>query len=285
MTGRGADSQNPLGEYLRARRELVTPQAVGLPEDSRRRVPGLRREEVALLAGISSDYYLRLEQGRNRNPSAQVLGSIARALRLDGPSTQYLLGLGTAPRPSRREPRRGETLAPRVLDLLRTVDAPAFIAGRYADVLASNPLARALSPELRPGVNLLRAAFLDTDNRLYLDRREMVAMFRRRVGTDLRDPRVAQLVEELSLASEAFRRAWARHDVRPPRGGLVRVDHPQVGAMDLNVSKLAIDDTDEQLLVIYHPDRAHPESADRLRLLASLAGQATPAPQTPAGDR
>ncbi|MFC9086431.1 helix-turn-helix domain-containing protein [Nocardiopsis dassonvillei] len=280
MTGRGTDRQNPLGEYLRARRELVTPQAVGLPEDSRRRVPGLRREEVALLAGISSDYYLRLEQGRNRNPSAQVLGSIARALRLDGPSTQYLLGLGTAPRPSRREPRRGETLAPRVLDLLRTVDAPAFVAGRYADVLASNPLARALSPELRPGVNLLRAAFLDTDDHLYLDRREMVAMFRRRVGTDPRDPRVAQLVEELSLASEAFRRAWARHDVRPPRGGLVRV-----GAMDLNVSKLAIDDTDEQLLVIYHPDRAHPESADRLALLASLAGRTTPAPQAPAGDR
>ncbi|MEU4286418.1 helix-turn-helix domain-containing protein [Nocardiopsis dassonvillei] len=112
MTGRGTDRQNPLGEYLRARRELVTPQAVGLPEDSRRRVPGLRREEVALLAGISSDYYLRLEQGRNRNPSAQVLGSIARALRLDGPSTQYLLGLGTAPRPSRGEPRRGRPSLP-----------------------------------------------------------------------------------------------------------------------------------------------------------------------------
>ncbi|WP_150255024.1 helix-turn-helix domain-containing protein [Nocardiopsis deserti] len=284
MTGRGSDSQNPLGEYLRARRELVAPRAVGLPEDSRRRVPGLRREEVALLAGISSDYYLRLEQGRNRNPSAQVLGSIARVLQLDEPSTQHLLGLSTAPRPPRREPRGREALTPRVLDLLRTVNAPAFVAGRYTDVLASNPLARALSPELRPGENLLRTAFLDTDHRLYLDRREMVAMFRKRVGTDLSDPRVAQLVEELSQASTAFQQAWARHDVRPPRGGLVRVDHPQVGTMDLNVSKLAIDDTDEQLLVVYHPDHAHPESADRLTLLASLTA-GTPSSRARVEDR
>ncbi|GGP39499.1 helix-turn-helix domain-containing protein [Saccharothrix coeruleofusca] len=272
----GAGSANRLGDYLRARRELVSPGAVGLPEDSRRRVPGLRREEVAMLAGISSDYYHRLEQGRNRNPSAQVLEAIAGVLRLDESSTEHLLELGAArPRP-RRTPRRRETVAPRIVELVHSLTMPAFVGGRYLDVLASNSLARALSPEFETGENLLRAAFLGTEGRVRFDQREMVAMFRKRVGTDLDDPRVVRLVGELSLASAAFQRAWARHDVRPARGGPVHVDHPQVGPMELNLSKLVVDDIGDQWLVVYHPAAEHPESADRLALLASLVARVRP---------
>lgn len=263
----GETRENRLGEYLRARRKLVSPRAVGLPEDRRRRVPGLRREELATLAGISSDYYLRLEQGRNRNPSVQVLEAIARALQLDESSTEYVLELSSA---KPRDPLCRETVAPRVTELVHSINLPAFVTGRYLEVLASNPLARALSPALRPGENLLRALFLDTDQRMHLDHHEMVAMFRKHVGTDLDDPRVVQLVSELSLASEAFQEVWARHEVRPARGGPVLIDHPHVGPMELNLSKLAVDDTSDQLLVVYHPTDSHPESRDRLILLTSL---------------
>lgn len=262
------DRENSLGEYLRARRELVSPAAVGLPDGRRRRVSGLRREEVAMLAGISSDYYLRLEQGRNRNPSVQVLESIARVLQLDESSLEYVLELSTTKPRARHAPRRRETVTPRIAELVRSINMPAFVTGRYMDVLVSNPMALALSPVLRPGENLLRAVFLGTDERLHFDRPEMVAMFRKRVGSDLEDPRVVQLVGELSAASDAFRQAWARHDVQPARGGTVRVDHPQVGPMELNLSKLAVDETGDQLLVMYHPAGKHSESTERLTLLA-----------------
>jgi transcriptional regulator with XRE-family HTH domain len=228
-----------------------------------------------MLAGISSDYYLRLEQGRNRNPSVQVLEAIARVLQLDEPSTEHLLTLSATPPRRPRAPRR-ERVVPRIVELVRSMELPAFVTGRYMDVLASNSLANVLSPEFRVGANLLRAAFLDADDRMHFDRDEMVAMFRKRVGADLDDPRAVQLIGELSLASEAFRQAWARHDVRPARGGPVRIDHPQVGPMELNLSKLAVDDTGDQLLVIYHPTEAHPESTDRLTLLASLAAKTRP---------
>jgi hypothetical protein len=111
---------------------------------------------------------------------------------------------------------------------------------------------------------------------MHFDRDEMVAMFRKRVGADLDDPRAVQLIGELSLASEAFRQAWARHEVRPARGGPVRVDHPQVGPMELNLSKLMVDDTGDQVLVVYHPTDAHPDSRDRLTLLASWAAESPP---------
>lgn len=268
----GGDQENRLGEYLRARRQLVPPTAVGLPGDGRRRVPGLRREEVAMLADISSDYYLRLEQGRNRNPSVQVVEAIARVLKLDESSLDYVLELSAQKPRARRASRPRETLAPRITELLNSIDMPAFVTGRYMDVLASNPLAVALSPVLQPGENLLRAVFLGTDERIHLERREMVAMFRRRVGSDLEDPRVIQLVGELSGASNAFRQAWASHDVQPARGGTVRVDHPQVGPMELNLSKLAVDEASDQLLVIYHPAGEHAESTVRFGLLVDEVG-------------
>ncbi|WP_106177656.1 helix-turn-helix domain-containing protein [Prauserella shujinwangii] len=275
----GRSRENRLGDYLRARRELVSPADVGLPEDGRRRVQGLRREEVAMLAGISADYYLRLEQGRDRNPSVQVLEAIARVLKLDDPSLEYVLELSATKTRTRRAPRSRETVTPRIAELVHSINMPAFVSGRYFDVLASNPLALALSPDLRVGENLLRAVFLNPDERMLFDPREMVAMFRKHVGSGLDDPRIVRLVGELSLASDAFRQAWARHDVRPARGGPVLIDHPQVGPMEMNLSKLTVDEANDQLLVIYHPTDARPEGRDQLALLASLTAQTRPVQQ------
>ncbi|HET9168442.1 MAG TPA: helix-turn-helix transcriptional regulator [Actinospica sp.] len=271
---------NPLGEYLRARRELVTPGDVGIPRLGIRRVPGLRREEVAMLAGISADYYLRLEQGRDRNPSVQVLESIARVLQLDDAGTAYLLGLGVEkPRRARRRPRK-ETVPPGVLKLLATLALPAFVEGRYFDVLAVNPLATALSPRLAVGRNRLRDVFLEPAERALFPEWEqatgqLVAGFRESVGTDTDDPRFIALVGELSLASERFRRLWARHDVSSREGAPVTLDHPQVGRLTLNREKLAVTGGagSGQMIAVYHAD---PGSADaeKLGLLASFQAKA-----------
>jgi transcriptional regulator with XRE-family HTH domain len=265
--------QNLLGDYLRARRDLVTPEEAGLESLGVRRVPGLRREEVAMLAGLSADYYLRLEQGRDRNPSPQVLEALARVLRLDEAATEYLLGLGSArPRPRRRR-CRPETVAPGVRKLVDTLDLPAFVEGRYFDVLASNPLAQALSPRLTVGENRLRSVFLDSAERDLYPNWEaatagVVAGFRESVGTDTDDPRFIELVGELSLASERFRKLWARHDVRHREGATVELEHPQLGALHLNREKLAVGGGAGQILVVYHADADGPD-AEKLALLAS----------------
>ncbi|MEU1784732.1 helix-turn-helix transcriptional regulator [Streptomyces sparsogenes] len=279
-----ADERNPLGDYIRARRELVTPEQVGIPVAGIRRVPGLRREEVAMLAGISADYYLRLEQGRDRNPSVQVLESLARVLRLDDDATAYLLSLG-AEKPRRRRRRaRKETVPPGMAKLVAALPFPAYVEGRYLDVLAANALATAVSPRLTTGANRLRDAFLDpAEQALYPDWEEaagcLVAGFRASVGTDTDDPRFIELVGELSLASPRFSRLWARHDVVACEGELKHIDHPQVGLLRLNRERLGIggNGTAGQTLVIYHPDPGS-DSADKLALLAS-ATRTPAAPQ------
>jgi transcriptional regulator with XRE-family HTH domain len=248
---------SPLGEYLRARREQVDPASVGLRVTGVRRTPGLRREEVATLAGISADYYLRLEQGRDRHPSPQVLEALARVFGLDAAATQYLLGLGAAT-PVRARPPQRKSVPAGIRQLLEVVGLPAFVEDRMFDVLAANPLATALSPAIRPGANRLRSVFLDPDEReLYPDWEQatagLIASFRASIGTGAADdPRIAQLVGELSLASEHFRRLWARHDVRGLGGGAARLLHPQVGALELSREKLPVGGSDGQLLVIYH---------------------------------
>jgi transcriptional regulator with XRE-family HTH domain len=264
---------NALGDYLRARRELVTPEQAGIPVLGARRVPGLRREEVAMLAGISADYYLRLEQGRDRNPSMQVLESIARVLQLDEVTTAYLLGLGAEkPRRSRRRARR-EVLPSGIAKLVAMLPLPAFVEGRYFDVLAANPLAAALSPRLVVGGNRMRDVFLDpAEAALFPDwegaAAGLVAGFRQSVGTDTDDPRFIEIVGELSLVSPLFRQLWARHDVASRQGAVISFAHPQVGELRLNREKLSIGGTDEMMLVVYHPDAAS-EAAEKLALLAS----------------
>jgi transcriptional regulator with XRE-family HTH domain len=265
--------ETQLSEYLRARRELVRPADVGLPEGGVRRVAGLRREEVALLAGISADYYLRLEQGRDRNPSVQVLESLARVLLLDEPATRHLLDLA-APTPRRRRRARREVVPAGTLRLLERVGIPGYIEGRYFDVLAVNRLAEALSPTLRVGRNRLRDLFLDpAEQAMHPDWPEVapkiVARFREAVGTDT-DERAERLVGELSLASERFRTLWARHDVNLGRPHETRMLHPQVGELELDMEKLAIAGTDRQMVVLLHAAPDSP-SGERLALLASLA--------------
>jgi transcriptional regulator with XRE-family HTH domain len=266
---------NALGEYLRARRELVDPADVGLTVAGVRRTPGLRREEVATLAGISADYYLRLEQGRDRNPSPQVLEALARVYGLDATATQYLLSL-TIARPRQRRPRR-EVVPAGIRQLLDVIGLPAFVESRMFDVLAANRLATVLSPGIRPGENRLRSMFLDEDERDLLPDWErmiggMVAAFRSSLGAEVDDPRLAQLVGELSLGSELFRRLWARHDVKPLVGKLLTMRHPDVGTLELRLEKLPIADSDGQLLVIYHAEPGS-ESARSLALLGSLASE------------
>lgn len=264
---------NALGAFLRARRELVTPRQAGIPDVGVRRVPGLRREEVAMLAGISADYYLRLERGRGRNPSVQVLESIARVLQLDDDHVAHLRSLVAAPPRPRRRRTRKETPPPGALKLLDSLVQPAFIEGRYFDVLASNSLARALSPGLAPGGNQLRDMFLDpAEQALHPDWQDvtecLVANLRQSVGTDVDDPRFIELTGELSLASPRFRRLWARHEVRGQRGAQLRMNHPQVGPLTLNRERLTIGGTEGLMLVVYHADAGSADE-EKLSLLAS----------------
>jgi transcriptional regulator with XRE-family HTH domain len=269
--------ENVIGEYLRARRELVDPEEAGIPNlSSRRRVPGLRREEVAMLAGVSSDYYVRLEQGRDQHPSQQVLNALARALQLDDDATVHLHRLATAPTRRRRRSPRPERAPAGIVQLIASWDeTPAYVQGRYMDVLAANPLATALAPYYLKGENLVRAAFLDLRLRdMYEDWERIaettVAGLRALVGPDVDDPRLNELVGELSVRSERFREIWARHDARPKRSGTIRMDHPQVGPLKLSYEKLPIPDTDGQTLVAYHAEPASP-SAQALALLATTA--------------
>jgi transcriptional regulator with XRE-family HTH domain len=243
--------ENLIGEYLRARRELVQPADVGLPQPAgRRRVPGLRREEIAILAGVSADYYVRLEQGRDQHPSAQVLDALARALQLDDDAIAHLHSLAApAARRRRRPSPRPERVPAGILQLISTWhETPAYVYGRYMDVLAANPLATALAPYYAPGENLVRATFLDA--RLH-DRYEdwdraaeaTVAALRALVGPGADDPQLNELVGELSVRSDRFRQLWARHDARPKRSGTTQIQHPQVGALELNYEKLPIPPT------------------------------------------
>jgi transcriptional regulator with XRE-family HTH domain len=284
------DGANVIGEYLRARRELVQPADVGLGDlGNRRRVPGLRREEVAMLAGVSADYYVRLEQGRDQHPSPQVLDALARALQLDDDATAHLHALAApVARRRRRSAPRPEKAPTGIAQLIATWhETPAYVYGRYMDVLAANALATTLAPHYVPGTNLLRMAFLDPRTRdLYNDWERVtassVAALRALVGPDVDDPRLNELVGELSVRSERFRELWARHDARPKRSGTTRIEHPQVGPLELQYEKLPIPDADRQTLCIYHAAPGS-RSAQSLALLATtIAGEREPTRSTPA---
>ena len=267
-------SANRLGAYLRARRELVTPRQAGLPDAGGRRVPGLRREEVAMLAGLSADYYLRLERGRDRNPSVAVLESLARVLRLDDDHFAHLRSL-VAEVPRHRSPRpRAQVVPDGARKLLGSLVQPAFIESRYFDVLASNDLARAIDPLLAVGGNQLRDLFLDPSARaLYPEWANVtecfVASLRQAAGTDVDDPRFVELVGQLS-ASARFRELWARHEVRGQRGTPLRIDHPQVGELTVNRERLGIGGAEHLMLVVLHPDTGS-DDAGKLALLASAS--------------
>lgn len=275
---------NALGEFLKARRALVHPEAAGVAHVGRRRVPGLRRDELAMLAGVSEPYLTRLEQGRDRHPSDQVLQALARALELDDGTTAHLYELArnaVAPPATRRGPRRRlERPAPGLQQLLDGwSDAPAYVTGRWFDVLAANRLATAIAPFYRPGTNLLRAIFLEEDSRsVFLDwpsiARDAVAGLRGAAGSELDDPALRELVGELSLRSEDFRHLWARHDARSTRGQTKRFAHPLVGRLELRRHAFNVADGDGHVLLAYTAEPGSP-SANALALLSAMTADAT----------
>jgi transcriptional regulator with XRE-family HTH domain len=259
-----------LGDFLRARRHQVRPGDVGLIPGARRRVAGLRREELAMLAGISAEYYLRLEVGRDNNPSAQVVEALAGALRLDVEATEYLHRLaGTTG--SRRPHSAADAVADgldRLIDLLPT---PAVVASRRLDVLAANACARALSPEFVVGENFLRWRLLEPAAReLYVNWEAVVENsvrgLREVTASDPDDPKVHALIDELSTASRRFGELWARADVGY-RTGTTHMRHPLVGEIHLRRNRLSVPRRGGQHLVIYHadPDSQSARALEQLR--------------------
>jgi transcriptional regulator with XRE-family HTH domain len=273
-----AEDEGALGVFLRARREQLTPEMVGVPDFGRRRVPGLRREEIAHLAGVSATYYARLEQGRDTRPSVEVLDAIARALQLDEPAARHLHRLATrvpgAPLAARGAPQ----VRPQLQRLLsRHVDVPAVVFGQTLDVLASNRLARALHFSYTPGRNIVRDVFLNADARsLYRPGdlegilQEGVALLQAAVVVDADDGRLAELVGELSIKSERFCELWARHDVGEKTSGIKHFVHPLVGEVTVDYDSFVIGGSDRLTMLVCHPvpDSA---SARALALLGSLA--------------
>ncbi|WP_037677125.1 helix-turn-helix transcriptional regulator [Streptomyces griseus] len=267
-----------LGNFLRSRRARIQPEEVGLPSYGRRRVPGLRREEVAQLAGVSVDYYIRLEQGRGTSVSDAVLDAVARVLRLDETEHDYLR---TVARPGRRTDPRPPAgrVRPGVQLLLDSMDrTPAFVLGRRMDVLAWNALADAVGgfSRLAPGeCNVARQVFLDPAAReLYPDwaaiAAQTVAHLRLSSGPHPDDRELCALVGELSVKNEDFRRLWADHEVKACMYGVKRVQHPVAGLLTLPYETLSVPTDPEQTIVVYTPEPGS-ETAERLALLGSWA--------------
>ena len=289
--------EHAVRDFLRARRAAVSPEQAGLPPaPGARRVPGLRREEVASLAGVSVDYYTRLEQGRALNVSDSVLSAVARALRLDEVEAAHLRDLVGPSAGAGRTRARAVRAAvrPGLLQLLEAVgDLPAYVLGGRAEVLASNRLARALLTDFDalpvPQRNLVRWLCTDPAAReLLLDWEEVaadaVAALHRQVGKDACDPVIAALVGELSVVSEEFARWWASQRVLSRTWALRRLHHPLVGRLDLAVEHLLVPGPEEQVLVV-HSAEPGSASAEALALLASwTAPGAGRAPQERARD-
>ncbi|MGW6906767.1 helix-turn-helix transcriptional regulator [Streptomyces sp. NPDC054940] len=274
-------AENALGGFLRARRAQLRPEDAGLPTSGRRRVPGLRREEVATLAGVSTDYYMRLEQGRERHPSRQVLEAVAKALRLDDDAVAHLYRVATpTTRRTRRAPRI-ERVSPHLRQLLDTwSDTPAFVLGNSMDILARNQLAAALFAGFRSCDNLLRMTFLDpAAHHFYRDwdraAESCVAALRRAAGIDPDDPRLIEIVGELSMKSAEFRALWARHDVRGKTREAKLFHHVEVGELELHYEAFTVNSAPGQQVIVYQAETGSP-SADALALLGSLTALPTP---------
>ncbi|WP_033337643.1 helix-turn-helix domain-containing protein [Catenuloplanes japonicus] len=271
--------------FLRSRRARLRPEEIGLPSGTGdRRVKGLRREELAALAGVSVDYYVRLEQGRNLNPSDAVLDALARALRLDDAERAHLFDLARPAVTRRRAPRRPQRIAVATYQLMETLDgaaSPALLLGRRMDVLAINRTARALIGDLHAlparERNYARFVILDENAReLHADwatiGAETVAALRLYAGRHPDDPDLSALVGELSVRSEAFRRWWADHQVLARTSGTKRYRHPVVGELTLTYQALTLPDDAEQTLFVYTAAAGTPAHT-ALRLLAQWTAQ------------
>ncbi|MCM1965138.1 helix-turn-helix transcriptional regulator [Streptomyces sp. G1] len=262
-----------LAGFLRTRRARVDPAAVGIPTGSRRRVEGLRREEVAHLSGVSVDYYVRLEQGRATQPSEQVLDALARVLGLDETEREHLYRLARQRR--RRAKAPGGRIRPEVLRVLDLVaGAPALIMDHRLNVLASNGLAGLLFGRPVPGLNIARNLFLEEgEHGLYAEWEhctlDVVGHLRLAAGQYPDDPGLASLIGELAMGSERFRRLWARADVRARTHGRKTYRHPLVGLLELHQENFALPGESGMELLVLSAAPGSP-AEDRLRLLASL---------------
>jgi transcriptional regulator with XRE-family HTH domain len=271
-----------LREFLRVRRARLRPEDVGIPATGQRRVPGLRREEIASLAGMSVDYYVRLEQGRDLTPSRSVLDALARALRLDDVEREHLYSLvrpAVPPTVAAGSAATGPApIRPGVRLLLDGIPTPAFVIGRRLDILATNRIARAMLADFdaRPirNRNHARWIFLDPATRdLYVDwpvvARENVAILRRDAGRYPHDTELQALIGELAVASLEFRTWWAEHDVLARSYGTKRYNHPVVGPLTVHYEASALGDED-QTLYVYSVEPGTP-SADAMAILGSRA--------------
>jgi transcriptional regulator with XRE-family HTH domain len=266
MTAPGAQAQTPaarrlseLGGFLRSRRARLQPADVGLPDGSRRRTPGLRREEVAQLAGVSPTYYSFLEQGRDVRPSGQVLDALARALRLGPAERDHLYALARRGAPA--TPDAPEALSAGVAALVARLDpGPAFVKGRRWDILAANRAARALFTDwlARPPGDRNELLWMLTDpaaREVYADWESeaaaMLARFRLAAAQRPGDPDFAALIEELHRRSPQARRWWSRHEVLRPASGTKRLRHPLLGEVTFSHVVLQVADNPDQKLVTF----------------------------------
>ncbi|GAA1297201.1 transcriptional regulator [Planotetraspora silvatica] len=259
------EGESPLGEFLRARRQVTTIEQAGLTGvGPRRRTPGLRRDEVAMLAGISIDYYSRLEQGRERRPSDQVIDALARVLQLDEEATEHLHELARG-RPHKLTPEgHVDRVEP---GLIRLIDGweivPAYVVNSRLDVLVRNAVADALYEGLEHSDNLLRLALLNPAARGFyldwdLDTTSKVAHLRATAGLSSDDPDLIELVEELTAGSEDFQRMWARHDVRGRTRAPVRFHRDDVGDVITTMEVLSVDGSPGQKLIVFQAEPGSP---------------------------
>ncbi|GAA3985005.1 helix-turn-helix transcriptional regulator [Streptomyces marokkonensis] len=272
-------SRGELGDFVRSRRARIRPEDVGFASGSGlRRVPGLRREELAHLAGVSIDYYVRLEQGRNRSVSDAVLGAVAAALRLDEDERAHLFRLARpqSPEPDTGQSVPGEAARPGVRRLLEWITAPALAMGRRMDVLAWNRPVCALITDFAAlpvaDRNLCRLHLLNDEiGGRYPDRemiaREAVGHLRIAAGRFPEDPELWRLVEELNEGSEEFRRHWQQHTVRTKSHGLKRIDHPEAGPLTLSYEITHFPQDPELSLLVYTAAPGSPEE-EALRVMA-----------------
>jgi hypothetical protein len=293
------DNRSDTRDFLATRRARITPEQAGLlPGGGRRRVPGLRREEVAVLAGVSTEWYTRLEKGHIAGVSEDVLEAVARALQLDEAERTYLFDLARAAiKPARTPQRRSRThVQPRVQWMLDSMTgSAAFVANGRLDIVAANSLGRALHSPLfetpRRPANFARFQFLDTRARDFYPDWEgaaniTVALLRAEAGRHPGDAQLRELVGELSTVSEEFRTRWAAHNVRIHHNGAKQFRHPVVGTLDLGYHTLDLPTEDHRglRLTIYTAEPGTP-SEDALKLLASWAATnadvAAPVPDRP----
>ncbi|MGW2703649.1 helix-turn-helix domain-containing protein [Streptomyces sp. NPDC001340] len=283
--GRPLDRRAELSEFLRSRRARLKPEDVGLRDFGRhRRVPGLRREELAQLAGVSVAYYTRLEQGNGRNVSAEVLDSIARALRLTDAEHAHLTHLAKPKAHKKKPAARQQQVRGALHQLLDVLEGvPAYVVGRRSEILAWNRMAAAVFgdwSQLPPAErNWARLVFLHPEYRdLFVDWEQkaidIVCALRMDAGCYPDDPRLSALVGELSVKSDEFRRLWATHDVKEKSHGVKRLHHPLVGDLSLHFEGFRLAGDADLGLVTYHAEPGSP-SAQSLRLLASWGSDAT----------